>query len=98
LPQLLVSFSTIELGYCFYFYFNRILCRKNARVGDIRIVLPIKLAVKDTSEVDKMKRELESKKRAIVEYEINIDKMLLAINMRRGQIEKAKKQVEEGCY
>lgn len=55
--------------------------------------MQIKLAVKDTSEIDKMKRELESKKRAIVELQSDIDRTRLAIQLRKNQIEKAKREL-----
>lgn len=49
--------------------------------------------MKDTSEIDKMKRELESKKRAIVELQSDIDRTRLAIQLRKNQIEKAKREL-----
>jgi hypothetical protein len=69
--------------------------RKVARLNDIRIVLPIKLAVKDTTQIDLMRRELESKKYSIREYQKTLELARLSLNLRKRELERTQAILKE---
>lgn len=68
---------------CFFSY------RKLARLADIRIVLPIKLVVKDTAEINLLKREVEAKKSKIYEYQNALEMARLSLNLNKRELKRA---------
>jgi hypothetical protein len=59
-----------------------------AAAKDIRIVLPINIAAKDTTQQDEMKKELEQKKCMIRDYQQSIDLSHLSLNLMKKQLKR----------
>ncbi|KAI9486876.1 MAG: hypothetical protein EXX96DRAFT_550914 [Benjaminiella poitrasii] len=68
------------------------MCMKAARESDIRIVKPLKIAVKDTSQIDLLKKELEDLKAKIKENENALDLSRLSLNLHKKELERAKER------
>ncbi|KAI8367402.1 hypothetical protein EDC96DRAFT_151808 [Choanephora cucurbitarum] len=69
------------------------MCMKAARQSDIRIVIPTRLAVKDITQSDLLKRELEALKIQIKESEKELELARLGLSLHKRELEKAKRQM-----
>ncbi|KAI8091208.1 uncharacterized protein B0P05DRAFT_583733 [Gilbertella persicaria] len=69
------------------------MCMKAARQSDIRIVLPTRIAVKDTTQSDLLKQELETLRVQIKENEKELELSRLGLNLRKRELEKAKRNM-----
>lgn len=81
-----------------FFFFTKLKKQKNrkiARLTDIRIVTPIKIAVKDVTQIDLLRRELETKKYTISEYQKSLELARLSLQMRKRELERAQSILEE---
>ncbi|GAA5807411.1 hypothetical protein MFLAVUS_000772 [Mucor flavus] len=65
------------------------ICMKPARLNDIRIVVPIKLVVKDTAEINLLKKEVEMKKSKICEYQNTLELARLSLNLSKRELKRA---------
>ncbi|CEJ01421.1 hypothetical protein RMCBS344292_15448 [Rhizopus microsporus] len=67
------------------------ICQKTIKTSKIRNVLPIKLVVQDTSQIDKLSKELDSLKSQIKEKQNALELSKLALSLCQRELEKAKK-------
>ncbi|KAI8080406.1 hypothetical protein BDF21DRAFT_418967 [Thamnidium elegans] len=65
------------------------ICMKPARLNDIRIVVPIKLVVKDTAEINILKKEVEMKKSKICEYRNALELAQLSLSLSKRELKRA---------
>lgn len=65
--------------------------RKTIKTSKIRNVLPIKLVVQDTSQIDELSKELNSLKSQIKEKQNALELSKLALSLCKRELEKAKK-------
>ncbi|KAI8355151.1 hypothetical protein BD560DRAFT_209407 [Blakeslea trispora] len=71
------------------------MCMKAARQGDIRTVIPTRLAVKDITQSDQLKRELEALKIQIKEAEKELELARLGLGLHKRELDKARRQMPE---
>ncbi|KAI7898603.1 uncharacterized protein BX663DRAFT_524057 [Cokeromyces recurvatus] len=68
------------------------MCMKTTRETDIRVVKPSKIAVKDTSQMDLLKKELEALKNKIKENKNALDLARLSLNLHKKELERARER------
>ncbi|KAG2195707.1 hypothetical protein INT47_012928 [Mucor saturninus] len=71
------------------------MCMKIARLSDIRIVTPVKIAVKDATQIDLFKKELETKKYTISNYQKSLESARLTLIIRQRELIRAQSILDE---
>ncbi|KAI8086030.1 uncharacterized protein BX664DRAFT_359595 [Halteromyces radiatus] len=70
-------------------------CKQPVKMNDLRPVLPIKLAAKDTTEIELLRKELEATKATMVERQYQLENSLLALSMSQREIQKLTASMEK---
>ncbi|KAI9253594.1 hypothetical protein BY458DRAFT_521639 [Sporodiniella umbellata] len=71
------------------------ICLKQIKTKDIRIVQPVRLVVKDTSEVEKILKELDTVKMEIKKQQNALQLSKLALSMCQRELSKIEKEGSE---
>jgi hypothetical protein len=64
--------------------------RKTSSKNDIRLIKPVRFAVKDTTHMDLLRKELDSLRYSIKEQEKTLELSKLSLNLHKRQLEKKK--------
>lgn len=89
MSYLLVGYPSISCGTVF------LICqyRKISSKSDIRLIKPARFAVKDTTHMDFLKKELDSLRYSIKDQEKVLELSRLSLNLHKRQLEKKKNEI-----